>query len=102
MKPPVNSPELAALRRHWHHWTALVARHTRRQGAQVVSPQEYQALHRELLAACAAAAGAAEGTSRELYQRLEELARPWLTARVLELTDHEILLDLQARCQLAE
>jgi hypothetical protein len=50
-------PELAALRRHWRQWTALVALHVRpRQGASAVDLQEYQALHRELLAACRALA----------------------------------------------
>jgi hypothetical protein len=67
-----------------------------------MDPEAYQALHRELVAACRALGGPAEGTKREFYQRLEELARPWLTARVLEQADREILLDLLARCRQAE
>ena len=103
MRPQATSPDLAALRRHWRRWTALVALQARRgRGAQVVDPQEYQTLHQELVAACVAAGGAAEGTQREFYQRLEDLVRPWLTARVLEQTDHQILMDLLARCRQAE
>jgi hypothetical protein len=103
MRPHITSPDLAALRRLWRRWTALVALQARRgRGAQVVDPQEYQTLHRELVAACFAAGAAAEGTQREFYQRLEDLARPWLTARVLQQTDREILLDLLARCRQAE
>src|SRR5262245_61740328 len=102
MRPQVTSPDLAALRPLWHRWTVLVALHARRRGAQVVGPREYQTLHQGLVAACAALAGAAEGTQREFYERLEDLARPWLTARVLEQTNGEILLDLLARCRQAE
>jgi hypothetical protein len=103
MKRQVTSPELAALGRHWRRWTALVALHAgRARGAGVVDAQEYQALHQDLLAACAAAGGTARGSGREFYQGLEELARPWLTARVLELTDRDILLDLLARCRRAD
>jgi len=81
----------------------LVALQARRgRGAHLVDPQEYQRLHQDLVAACVAAGGAAEGAQREFYQRLEELARPWLTARVLEQTDHDILMDLLARCRQAE
>src|SRR4051794_3954084 len=103
MSPQATPPGLAALRRHWHRWTALVALQARRgRGAHVVDSQEYQTLHRELVAACVAAGGAAEGTQREFYQRLEDLVRPWLTARVLEQTDREILTDLLVRCRQAD
>jgi hypothetical protein len=102
MKPQVTPPELATLRRHWSQWTALVALHARqRRGAWVVDPQEYQALHRELLVACRALGGAA-GARREFYLRLEELARPWLTSQALEQADRELLLGLLARCQQVE
>jgi hypothetical protein len=103
MTPHAPSPDLAALRRHWRHWTALVALHARRRrGARVVGPQHYQTLHQQLLAACAAASEAAPQNERALYQRLEDLARPWLSARALEQTDREILLDLLARCRQAD
>jgi hypothetical protein len=103
MNPNTASPELAALRQHWRRWMVVVAQHAARcQGAPVVDAQQYQILHQELLRACAAAGNTAPGTGRQLPERLEELARPWLTARVLEQTDREIILDLLARCRLAE
>jgi hypothetical protein len=103
MKRQVTSPELTALRRHWRRWTQFVALQVRHQGAQVVAAaQEYQTLHQELMAACVAVGGAAEGTTREFYQRLENLARPWLTASALAQADHEILLNLLAHCRYVE
>jgi hypothetical protein len=100
MRAQVTPPELVALRRHWRRWAALVALHARRSG-RAADPREYEALHRELLAASRALA-AAEGARREFYRRLEEVARPWLTARALEQADRELLLDLLARCRQAE
>jgi hypothetical protein len=103
MKWQVLSPELAALRQHWRWWTALVEVFAgRHRGARVVDPEEYQALHRQLLAACRTLAGGAEGPERQLYQRLEELVRPWLTVYALRQADREILLDLLVRCRQAE
>jgi hypothetical protein len=102
MKPPVTPPGLTTLRRHWHRWTAVVALHARRRGAQVVDAQEYQTLRQELVAACVAAGGAADGSQQEFYQSLADLARPWLSARALEQADREILRHLLARCRQAE
>src|SRR5262245_19043653 len=99
MSPPACTPDLAALRQHWGLWTAMVELFARRSRARRVDPREYQALHRDLLAACRGAAEAAEESRRPFYERLEELARPWLSPRVLERTDRDMLLDLLDRCR---
>src|SRR4051812_23375629 len=102
MEPHVASPDRAGLRPRWSRWTALLERYGRqRRAVTAADAREYRALHRELVAACVAAA-AAGGPGCELYRRLEELARPWLSVRVLERTDDELLLDLLARCRQAE
>jgi hypothetical protein len=103
VKPQVPSSELAALRRHWRRWTAVVAAQARsRRGAFALDREAYQALHQKLMVACRALGGATEGREREFYQRLEELARPWLTTWVLEQADRKLLCDLLARCRQAE
>jgi hypothetical protein len=98
---PANRPaDLAALRKHWGLWTAVVELFARRRGARRrVNPREYEGLHQELLAACRVLAEAGDAGKRPFYQRLEELAQPWLTLLVLERTDREILFDLLGRCR---
>jgi hypothetical protein len=91
----------AALRRLWCQWTEVVEQCARRRRGGL-SERQYARLHADLLAACRALAGAAGGNRRALYERLLELARPWLRLRVLEHEDRDILQDLCRRCRQAE
>src|SRR3954467_5690149 len=100
MQPVNRLTDLAALRKHWGLWTAVVELFARRRRARRrVNPREYEALHRGLLAACRVLAETGDEGKRPFYQRLEELARPWLAPLVLERTDREILFDLLGRCR---
>src|SRR5262249_43904049 len=92
--------EQAALRRNWRHWTRIVERLARRRKCPVGS-REYQALHQELLRGCRSLADGAGEADRALYQHLEDLVHPWLTALVLEQADRDILEDLLFRCRQA-
>src|SRR5262249_44383063 len=99
MKGQAESTDVAVLRRHWRRWTALVDQYARRRrGYSALDPQEYQRLHKDLLAACTSLNGASAGSQHDFYRGLANLVRPWLTLRVLEQADREILLDLLARC----
>jgi hypothetical protein len=85
--------------RHWRRWTAVIERQARRRGRRRLSPAEYHALYRELLAACRALASTGDADWQTYARRLEAVVRPWLAARVLERADPDILLDLLARCR---
>jgi hypothetical protein len=67
-----------------------------------VNAHEYQALHRDLLAACQSLSSTVEETEQALYQKLESLAQPWQTSQMLAQADRVILLDLLSRCRQAE
>jgi hypothetical protein len=100
MRSHDRTDHLRALRQHWRRWTEAVelfARCGRRRRRPHLD--DYESLHRELLAACRALAAASEGPRRTYYEGLEELAGPWLTCRVLERTDRDILVDLLFRCR---
>jgi len=95
--------ELFVLRRGWRRWVAIIELFARRRRARHrVDLQGYGALHKELITACRSLAASAEGTARDFYQGLEDLARPWRTPRVLAKADREILVDLLTRCRRAE
>jgi len=97
--PPGDTTNLAVLGRPWRRWTAIVEHHARRRGRCRVGPAEYDALYRELLAACQSPV-ATGGTDRQQYvEGLETVLRPWMTMRVLEKADQEIQIDLLARCR---
>jgi serine/threonine protein kinase len=93
----------ASLWEKWQHWTAIVAASVRRRGAtRWINPRAFRALQTELVRACRAQANASEGESRHLFQRLEELVKPWLTPESLTQTDLEIHLSLATLCQQAK
>src|SRR5262245_12695379 len=90
---------LAELRELWRRWTGVVELFgRRRRGRRRVDPRGYALLHRDLLEACQALSGSAEGDRAALYENLAALARPWLTPQVLARTDREILIDLMLQC----
>jgi hypothetical protein len=91
----------AALRRCWCRWTAIVELFARgRPARRRVNPRAYRVLHQDLLDACQSAA--AGSPKQAFFEGLDDLARPWLTLRVLQQTEPEILFDLLVRCQEAE
>jgi hypothetical protein len=93
-------PRVRVLRRCWQQWVEVVALFAqRRRTRHRLRDGEYQSLHGRLIRVCRSLARAAEGTQRAYYQKLEALARPWLTTRVMEQTDQKILLNLLARCR---
>jgi hypothetical protein len=95
--------ELFVLRRCWRRWVAILELFARRRRRRHrVDVRAYVAMHGELLAACRSLADSAGGTTRAFYQGLEDLARPWLTPRVLAKADREILFDLLTRCRRVE
>ena len=62
-----------------------------------MDPRAYERLHRELLAACRSLAVSAGEESRADYEGLEVLARPWLSPRILEHADPQLLDSLLER-----
>jgi hypothetical protein len=90
-----------SLWRLWHQWTEVVELYARRRGSRRrLRPEAYARLHHQLLAACRSHA-AAGGKSRAFYERLLDLAQPWLALGALETADCEILADLWLRCRAA-
>jgi hypothetical protein len=55
-----------------------------------------------LVRACRAQAHAGAGETRRLFQRLEELVKPWLSPETLTQTDLEPHLSLVRLCQQAQ
>ncbi len=92
-----------ALRASWRRWTAIVELFARRRLARrQVDPRAYRRLHQELLAVCRSLADSAGEESQAYYRGLEDVARPWLSPRVLALADPQILDSLLARCRQVE
>jgi hypothetical protein len=90
---------LAVLGPQWRRWTAVVARQAKRRGGSRLSPTDYDALYRELLAACRALAKMGDIDQQPYARRLEALVRPWLAARAFDRADPDILFDLLAQCR---
>jgi hypothetical protein len=67
-----------------------------------VDPHEYAKLHKELIESCRSLVATSNEVEGPFYQYLEDLARPWLSPRVLTQADREILFDLWIRCRQAE
>jgi hypothetical protein len=71
----------------------------RRRGWNHIRAGDYEVLHRRLLRACRSLADTGGKARQAYYQGLEALAKPWLTTRVLEQADRDILLQLLACCR---
>jgi hypothetical protein len=94
------SNQQANLRRRWHEWAEVVESFARRRGGRRPRPEAYGRLHAGLIADCRALAEAA-GPRRGLYERLLDLAQPWVGLAAFECADREILVDLWLRCRQA-
>ncbi|HKB06508.1 MAG TPA: hypothetical protein VKD90_30210, partial [Gemmataceae bacterium] len=87
------------LRRRWRRWTEVVGWFAlRRLARRWIRERDFEALHRDLLAACQEWAEA-DAVGEIHSHRLTALVSPWLTTRVLEQTDRTLLLDLMRRCR---
>lgn len=92
--------ELAVLRRCWHRWTAIIELFARRRRRRrLVRIAAYAEVYGTLILASRALAVADE-SRQELCRHVEDLVRPWMSPRVLERTDRELLRDLLAQCRI--
>ncbi len=90
------------LRDCWGRWTAILSLFAQNRPARRrLDPRAYEILRHELIAACRSLAEAA-GPERLFYAGLEETVKPWLTLRVFEHTDREILSALLLHCREVE
>src|SRR5579864_1528173 len=97
------SGDLAALRRRWRKWTAMVELFARRRRRRRrVSFADYCRVHGELIAACKSLAESSEPAQRAFYEELAALAEPWMTPNVLARAERDIMFDLLLRCREAE
>jgi serine/threonine protein kinase len=90
------------LRTRLRAWTAVVERLVLRRPNRRVPDEDYKALHGELIRASRARAETSDEVKRSLYERVMNLAQPWLTSELLEHSDREILFDLLVRCREAD
>jgi hypothetical protein len=101
--PAALAGDASSLREKWQHWTAIVAASVRRRGAtHWINPRAFRGLQTELVRACRAQAHASAAETRHLFQRLEELVKPWLSPESLTQTDLEIHFSLVRLCQQAQ
>ena len=84
----------------WRQWTEIVrlfaARCERR---HAIDPNEYHALHTELLQSSHVRARQVDPTQEPLFRELEEVLAPWVTLDSLAWADREIVYKLLGRCQ---
>ena len=99
MADTLNPTSLASLGGPWHRWATVVEHYARRKDRSVLEPATYDAHYRNLIAAFKRLAESNDAATREYGRNLEMLARPWMSTRVLELSDRDILFDLSARCR---
>ena len=81
---------------------AVVERFALRRAHRRVEPEDYKSLHRELIRVCRARVETSDEVKRPFYERLVDLAQPWLTSESLEHSDREILFDLLICCREAD
>jgi hypothetical protein len=88
------------LGRLWRRWLAVVELMARNGRARSrLDPDDYRALHRELMEACRALARAPDNPKKWLYEHMERLVSPWLSVGALEQADGEIIDDLLFLCR---
>src|SRR5689334_16840465 len=90
----------AAIKTRWSRWTAIVELFARRRPSRHrVDPGSFAALRGELVAAGRSLAASGDETERAVAEHVESLVVPFLSTRVLEQTDGEVLYDLLTRCK---
>ena len=96
---PIELPESGTLWKMWRQWAAIVEHFALRRSPHRVNRNKYEQLYRLLVTACRSHAAKARGPRQEFYMRLAELVLPWMTPRVLESTDRELLFSLLSYCR---
>ena len=83
----------------WRRWAEIVRLFVLRQrGRYDVDPAEYDALHRELLAACRQKQRAGSDLAAQpFYRELEEMLAPWVTLDSLGWAERDIVYQLSRR-----
>jgi hypothetical protein len=102
MIQPILSNELEMLRHCWHQWTKVVECYALNRALWRVDEHEYRQLHRRLLQSCRKLTGQADADQARFFESIEDLAKPWLSARTLCRTDGKMLADLLEMCRRAE
>ncbi len=96
---PIEVPESGTLWKTWRQWTAIVEHFALRRSNRKVNRNSYDKLYKSLVAACRSRAAKAQGPRQEFYLRLAEFVLPWMTPRVLESTDQELLFSVLSYCR---
>jgi hypothetical protein len=89
-----------ALRKDWRCWIGVIETVARGRAARLhTHSAEYQALYQRLMDVSSAGAHSGEEAQRGFFEVMEATVRPWLSPRVLEQADREILSHLLERCR---
>ncbi|MFL5245747.1 MAG: hypothetical protein ACJ8FY_27050 [Gemmataceae bacterium] len=100
---PGASSELATLTECWQRWTDLVEACVSKSRTRRADRRYYDRLHKGLLKACRILVENSNDPDQcAFYQSLEELAKPWLSLRILARTDDRFLANLLDRCRAME
>jgi hypothetical protein len=95
--------ELATLRLCWQQWTRVVERYAfANRSRRPVDHAEYIRLHTRLLQSCRSLIEVSEDGQASFYESLVELAKPWMSSRILARTECLFLADLSVLCHRAE
>lgn len=91
------------LRTQWRQWTAVVRLvASREERRYAFNPDEYHALHADLLRFAQAAAGQSDAMVEPIYRELEDILTPWVSLDSLVWAEQEIVSKLLARCLAAQ
>jgi hypothetical protein len=95
--------ELITLRHSWQQWTRLVEVYAvKGRFRRPVGLSEYRRVHSQLLLCCRTVIEISEVGQKPFYESLEELAKPWMSPRILARTEPHFLADLADLCHQAE
>jgi hypothetical protein len=103
MRQRGGSNAIAELRWYWRRWTNVVELFARsRRARKKVDPQNYEAIHADLIEACRAISSLVDDEDRAYFEKLEHIALPWVSTRSFEHTNREVLSELYTRCRQVE
>ncbi len=103
LEPPSAANELATLRQCWPQWTRLVELYASNSRLRLhVDHGEYRRIHRRLLQCCRTLAKTEDPAQASFYESLEDLAKPWMSPRILNRTEPRFLADQLRFCHRIE